>query len=126
MVKRCTPILLLISAFAVLVGGALMIALQYKRTQDGQTLQAPIAQLPTGSMATDAERVPGPPDRVLRAKGVLVNGVMWQGAVAGFDQFWLVLERGGQVQLVYKHAISAMQPGHPLNLAGESQAEEEG
>ena len=55
----------------------------------------------------------------------LVNGVMLQGAVAGYDQFSLVLERGGQVQLVYKHAISTMQPGHPLNLAGESQAEDE-
>jgi RNA chaperone Hfq len=41
----------------------------------------------------------------------LVNGVMLQGAVAGFDQFSLVLERGGQVQLVYKHAISTLQPG---------------
>ncbi|MCL6697499.1 RNA chaperone Hfq [Sphingomonas sp. NSE70-1] len=56
----------------------------------------------------------------------LVNGVMLQGAVAGFDQFSLLLERGGQVQLVYKHAISTMQPGHPLNLAGESQTEDEG
>jgi host factor-I protein len=56
----------------------------------------------------------------------LVNGVMLQGAVAGYDQFSLVLERGGQVQLVYKHAISTMQPGHPLKLAGEAQAEEEG
>ena len=56
----------------------------------------------------------------------LVNGVMLQGAVAGFDQFSLILERGGQVQLVYKHAISTMQPGHPLDLAGENQAEEEG
>ncbi|HXG81173.1 MAG TPA: RNA chaperone Hfq [Sphingomicrobium sp.] len=55
----------------------------------------------------------------------LVNGVMLQGAVAGFDQFSLVLERGGQVQLVYKHAISTMQPGHPLNLSGEAQAEDE-
>jgi host factor-I protein len=55
----------------------------------------------------------------------LVNGVMLQGSVAGFDQFSLVLERGGQVQLVYKHAISTMQPGHPLNLAGESQMEDE-
>jgi len=50
----------------------------------------------------------------------LVNGVMLQGAVAGYDQFSLVLERGGQVQLVYKHAISTMQPGHPLNLGGET------
>jgi len=56
----------------------------------------------------------------------LVNGVMLQGAVAGFDQFSLVLERGGQVQLVYKHAISTLQPGHPLNLSGESGAGDEG
>ena len=55
----------------------------------------------------------------------LVNGVMLQGAVAGFDQFSLILERSGQVQLVYKHAISTLQPGHPLDLAGEAQAEEE-
>jgi host factor-I protein len=46
----------------------------------------------------------------------LVNGVMLQGAVAGFDQFSLLLERGGQVQLVYKHAVSTLQPAHPLNL----------
>ena len=49
----------------------------------------------------------------------LVNGVMLQGAVTGFDQFSLILERGGQVQLVYKHAISTLQPAHPLKLAGE-------
>jgi host factor-I protein len=55
----------------------------------------------------------------------LVNGVMLQGAVAGFDQFSLVLERGGQVQLVYKHAISTLQPGHPLNLGGETSPEDE-
>ncbi len=46
----------------------------------------------------------------------LVNGVMLQGAVAGFDQFSLVLERGGQVQLVYKHAISTLQPVKALDL----------
>jgi host factor-I protein len=49
----------------------------------------------------------------------LINGVMLQGAVTGFDQFSLVLERGGQMQLVYKHAISTLQPAHPLNLATE-------
>ena len=48
----------------------------------------------------------------------LVNGVMLQGAVTGFDQFSLLLERGGQVQLIYKHAISTLQPGKPLNLSG--------
>jgi host factor-I protein len=46
----------------------------------------------------------------------LVNGVMLQGTVTGFDQFSLVLERGGQAQLVYKHAISTLQPAHSLDL----------
>jgi host factor-I protein len=58
----------------------------------------------------------------------LVNGVMLQGSVTGFDQFSLVLERGGQVQLVYKHAISTLQPAHPLKLEpeqGGDEAEEE-
>ena len=49
----------------------------------------------------------------------LINGVMLQGSVTGFDQFSLVLERGSQMQLVYKHAISTLQPAHPLNLSGE-------
>ena len=60
----------------------------------------------------------------------LVNGVMLQGAVTAFDQFSLVLERGGQVQLIYKHAISTLQPAHPLTLgpdnAGDSADEETG
>jgi host factor-I protein len=55
----------------------------------------------------------------------LVNGVMLQGAVTGFDQFSLVLERGGQVQLVYKHAISTLQPAHALNLGPEEADEAE-
>src|SRR4051812_2954045 len=40
----------------------------------------------------------------------LVNGVMLQGTVTGFDQLSLVLERGGQMQLIYKHALSTLQP----------------
>ena len=46
----------------------------------------------------------------------LVNGVMLQGTVTAFDQFAVLLERGGHIQLVYKHAISTLQPDHPLNL----------
>jgi host factor-I protein len=49
----------------------------------------------------------------------LVNGVMLQGAVAMHDQFSLLLERAGQVQLVYKHAISTMQPEEPLSIGDE-------
>jgi host factor-I protein len=56
----------------------------------------------------------------------LVNGVMLQGAVTGFDQFSVVLERGGQIQLVYKHAISTLQPANPLNLEAESAEAEDG
>jgi len=55
----------------------------------------------------------------------LVNGVMLQGTIGGFDQFSLVLERGGQVQLVYKHAISTLQPAHALNLGPEATGEAE-
>jgi host factor-I protein len=41
---------------------------------------------------------------------------MLQGAVSAHDQFVLLLERAGQTQLVYKHAISTMQPASPLDL----------
>lgn len=49
----------------------------------------------------------------------LVNGVMLQGHVTGFDQFAVVLERGPQMQLVYKHAMSTLQPNENLDLQGE-------
>lgn len=52
----------------------------------------------------------------------LVNGVMLQGHVVGFDQFSVLLERDEQLQLVYKHAISTFQPPHALDL-GEQHEE---
>lgn len=52
----------------------------------------------------------------------LINGVMLQGQIAGFDLFCMLLQREGMVQLVYKHAVSTIQPSRPLNLA-EEQAE---
>jgi host factor-I protein len=55
----------------------------------------------------------------------LVNGVMLEGLVTVHDQFSLLLERGGQVQLVYKHAISTMQPDEPLSLGGMHAGEED-
>ena len=48
----------------------------------------------------------------------LVNGVMLQGEIAAYDLFCLLLSRDGQSQLVYKHAISTIQPAHPVDLAG--------
>ena len=53
----------------------------------------------------------------------LVNGVMLQGHVAAFDLFCLLLQREGLSQLVYKHAISTIQPDHPVNLAGTGEEE---
>jgi host factor-I protein len=53
----------------------------------------------------------------------LINGVMLQGHVLGFDQFCVVLERDGQLQLVYKHAISTLQPPHALDLGAHTEME---
>jgi len=54
----------------------------------------------------------------------LVNGVMLQGEIAAFDLFCMLLERDGLSQLVYKHAISTVQPENPVNLAEVQQGEE--
>ena len=53
----------------------------------------------------------------------LVNGVMLQGEVGAYDLFCMLLRRDGAIQLVYKHAISTVQPAHPLNLAEETESE---
>ena len=55
----------------------------------------------------------------------LVNGVMLQGEIAAFDLFCMLLQRDGLSQLVYKHAVSTVQPEHPLNLADEDESEAE-
>jgi host factor-I protein len=47
----------------------------------------------------------------------LVNGVMLQGEIAAYDLFCMLLRRDGMSQLVYKHAISTVQPANPINLA---------
>lgn len=46
----------------------------------------------------------------------LVNGVKLQGIVTWFDNFCVLLRRDGHSQLVYKHAISTIMPGHPVQL----------
>jgi host factor-I protein len=46
----------------------------------------------------------------------LINGVMLQGEVVAFNRFSMLLARGGQVQLVYKHAVSTIQPHRALSL----------
>ena len=53
----------------------------------------------------------------------LVNGVMLQGHIAAFDLFCMLLQRDGMSQLVYKHAVSTIQPANPLDLADENGAD---
>ena len=45
----------------------------------------------------------------------LVKGVKLQGIVTWFDNFSILLRRDGQSQLVYKHAISTIMPGQPMD-----------
>ena len=56
----------------------------------------------------------------------LVNGVKLQGVVTWFDNFCVLLRRDGQIQLVYKHAISTVMPAAPIQLfEGDREASDE-
>ncbi len=46
----------------------------------------------------------------------LKSGIKLQGYVTAFDSFCVLLTRDGQSQLVYKHAISSIQPLPPIQL----------
>ncbi|MEM0900235.1 MAG: RNA chaperone Hfq [Pseudomonadota bacterium] len=46
----------------------------------------------------------------------LVNGVKLTGVVTSFDNFCVLLRRDGHAQLVYKHAISTIMPGQPVQM----------
>ena len=53
----------------------------------------------------------------------LVNGVMLQGEIVAFDPFCMLLQRDAMSQLVYKHAVSTVQPEHPVSFV-EAEDEE--
>ena len=53
----------------------------------------------------------------------LVNGVKLQGIITWFDNFSVLLRRDGHTQLVYKHAISTVMPGSPIQLFDAAKAE---
>ena len=46
----------------------------------------------------------------------LINGVKLTGVVTSFDNFCVLLRRDSHSQLVYKHAISTIMPGQPLQM----------
>ena len=52
----------------------------------------------------------------------LVNGVKLQGVVTWFDNFCVLLRREGQVQMIYKHAISTIMPSGPVQLYEERES----
>jgi host factor-I protein len=54
----------------------------------------------------------------------LVNGVKLQGMISSFDNFCVLLRRNGHIQLVYKHAISTVLPGQPVQLYDPSEEAE--
>lgn len=49
----------------------------------------------------------------------LSNGVKLQGNITSFDNFSLLLRRGPQVQLVYKHTIATVVPSASVVLSDE-------
>ncbi|MBT7451563.1 MAG: RNA chaperone Hfq [Rhodospirillaceae bacterium] len=57
----------------------------------------------------------------------LVNGVKLQGFISWFDNFCVLLRRDSHSQLVYKHAISTIMPGQPIQLfEGDKEDDEDG
>ena len=46
----------------------------------------------------------------------LVNGFQFKGIVKGFDSYVVILDSEGKQQVVYKHAISTIQPSRNINL----------
>lgn len=55
----------------------------------------------------------------------LANGVKLQGNITGFDNFSVVLRRGPQMQLIYKHAMATVVPAEPVRLFDPESAEGE-
>ncbi|MBQ6051818.1 MAG: RNA chaperone Hfq [Clostridia bacterium] len=46
----------------------------------------------------------------------LVNGFQLRGIVRGFDSYSILFESDGKLNMVYKHAISTIQPSRPINI----------
>ena len=49
----------------------------------------------------------------------LMNGFQLHGVVKGFDGFTVVLDSEGRQQLIYKHAISTVEPPRPIAFEPE-------
>ena len=45
-----------------------------------------------------------------------MNGFQMRGVITGYDAFVVVLDSDGRQQIIYKHAISTIAPGRPVDL----------
>ena len=48
----------------------------------------------------------------------LINGFQLRGTILSFDQFAVLVLSEGKQNLIYKHAISTIQPGEPVRMSG--------
>jgi host factor-I protein len=46
----------------------------------------------------------------------LMNGFQLRGSIISFDQFAVLILSEGRQNLIYKHAISTIQPGEPVKM----------
>lgn len=53
----------------------------------------------------------------------LANGVKLQGNITAFDNFSILLRRGPQLQLVYKHTVATIVPAGDVSLIEEEAVE---
>ena len=50
----------------------------------------------------------------------LINGYQLRGTILSFDQFAVLLLSEGKQNLIYKHAISTIQPAEPLRFGAQT------
>ena len=48
----------------------------------------------------------------------LMNGFQLRGTILSFDQFAVLVCSDGKQNLIYKHAISTIQPAEPVKMSG--------
>lgn len=54
----------------------------------------------------------------------LINGFQIKGMVKGFDNFTVIIDSLGKQMLVYKHAISTITMGRPVDALGAEKKDE--
>ena len=51
----------------------------------------------------------------------LMNGFQLRGVVRSFDSFVVLIDADGRQQMIYKHAISTIQPSRPINFKDDAE-----